>query len=109
MHPLKPPFPVDKKRPVQFVGSQASSVMLEMEEVWTNIAMRQRSTGTIWAGGSQVATPPCCGREMLVPAWTCWAKFTITLGEWEVCAMDEQAEEGLGMTCRAETWVKTSE
>ncbi|KAI7491370.1 hypothetical protein KC351_g95 [Hortaea werneckii] len=78
MQPLVPPLPVDKKRPVQFVGSHASILMLEIGLVLTNMATRHRSTGTTCERPLHVSRSSRWFIVRLVPAGTYWAKLTLS-------------------------------
>lgn len=86
MHPLRPPFPPDKKRPVQFEGSQASILIPELLDVEIESAIRQMSAVTTIEDWIHVGS--FCARLRFVPAATNSAKCTMPCSIESRDAMD---------------------
>lgn len=63
MQPERPPFPLLRNLPVQFEGSQASRVMLLLEDVLTSMATRQTSERMIWLEEDPWDSMHDCGCE----------------------------------------------
>jgi hypothetical protein len=84
LHPPSPPFPVLRKRPDQFFGSQASRTIPLMLDVDTCMLTRHKSADTTWKGRVQVGL--LLGNVRFVPEGTKVAKLTVTFSIAIDCA-----------------------